>query len=137
MIQTLKVTLALMTVVLMASCASTRQYHQYPDIEFHGANTAVLHFIRKNTEDGSAIGAPVYIDDHLIAVIGPGGHVAVRIPAKSVAVSSTNNSVSINAHAGEQYIVEIFTPGRLWIVTFAGFDVHQTNDRRMKKLGFR
>ena len=137
MIQTLKVTLALLLAVLMVSCASTRQYHQYPDIESHGANTSVLHIIRKNTEDGSAIGAPVYIDDHLIGRIGPGGHLATRIPASSVSISSTNNSVTVNAHAGKQYIVEIFTPGRLWIVTFAGFDVHQTNSRRMKKLGFR
>lgn len=126
-----------MLAMLLVSCASTKQYHQYPNVESYGANTAVLHIIRKNTADGSAIGAPVNIDDHLIARIGPGGHLATRIPAKSVSISSTNNRVIINADAGKEYIVEIFTPSRLWVVTPAGFDVHQTNERRMKKLGFR
>ena len=137
MFQSLKVTPALRLAMLLAACASTNQYRQYPNVASYGAETAVLHIIRKNTADGSALGAPVNIDDHLIGRIGPGGHLATRIPTGNISVSSTNNSVSINAHAGEQYIVEIFTPGRLWIVTFAGFDVHQTNDRRMKKLGFR
>ena len=126
-----------MLTMLLMSCASTKQYHQYPNVESYGANTAVLHIIRKNTADGSALGAPVNVDDYQIGRIGPGGHLATRIPAKTVSVSSTNNSVIINADAGKEYIVEVFTPGRLWVVTPAGFDVHQTNKRRMKKLGFR
>ena len=137
MVQSLKLTPALMLAMLLASCASTKQYRQYPNIASYGVETAVLHIIRKNTADGSALGAPVNIDDHLIGRIGPGGHLATRIPARDTSVSSTNNTVVINAAAGKEYFVEIFTPGRLWLVTPAGFDVHQTNERRMKKLGFR
>jgi hypothetical protein len=137
MVQSLKVTPALMLAMLLASCASTKQYHQYPNVESYGAETAVLHIIRKNTADGSALGAPVNIDGFLIGRIGPGGHLVTRIPARSISISSTNNTVVINADASKEYFVEIFTPGRLWLVTPAGFDVHQTNERRMKKLGFR
>jgi hypothetical protein len=137
MIQTLRATKALIPAMLLVSCAGTKSYQHYPDIESYGANTAVLHIIRKNTADGSALGAAVNVDGHLLGRIGPGGHLVTSIPAKSVSVSSTNNSVIINADSGKEYIVEIFTPGRLWVITPAGFDVHQTNERRMKKLGFR
>ena len=122
-------------VAILAGCASTKQFHQYPDIESYGSNTAFIHFIRGNSAFGSAIAAPVYVDGHQIGRIGPGGHLATNVPAKSITISSTDSSVLLKAETGNVYYFEISMPTQMWLAT-PGFDVFQTNERRANKLGF-
>jgi hypothetical protein len=136
MIHLVRATVVISLVILLSSCASTRQFHQYPDVESYGSNTAFIHFIRENSAYGSAIAAPVYVDGYQIGRIGPGGHLATNVPAKKIVISSTDSSTILNAEIGKVYYFEISMPPQMWIAT-PGFDVYQISDRHAEKLGYK
>lgn len=123
-------------VAIIAGCASTTQYHQYPGVESYRSNVAILHVVRAGMGAGGAITAPVYVDGHLIGRIGPGGRLTTKVPPKAISISSTTSSVVLNAKAGMEYYYEIsMTAEHTWQDN-ASWAIYQAGERRVKQLGY-
>jgi len=121
---------------LLASCAVTTQYQQYPALDPSNTPTAVIHVVRANSPIGLVITAPVYVDRYLIGRVGPGGHITTRVPVGRVFITSTTADIVLNTERDKSYFFEVTTPVQLWIVT-PDFNVTAiTRDRAREILGY-
>lgn len=98
--------------LFISSCATTTKYQGHP--EENADNGAYFHFYRENSAFGSAITAPVYVDQYLIGRIGPGGKFITRVPVGSRYVTSTTSGIKIEAEENKHYYFLVSMPAQVW-----------------------
>jgi hypothetical protein len=99
---------------LLASCAGTTQFQQYPALDMANTPTAVVHVVRAKSLWGCGVTAPVYVDHYLIGRIGPGGYLRVRVPVGRVAVTSTTADIILQTEQDKNYYIEVSMPVQTW-----------------------
>jgi len=114
---------------ILASCASTTKFQDYPSLDEKNTPTAVIHVIRKNSAFGAAVTAPVYVDRYLIGRIGPGGHIKTWVPVGRVNVTSTTADVVLHTVRDKDYFLEVSMPGQMWLYA-PDFNVTIINKQR-------
>jgi hypothetical protein len=97
---------------LVAGCAGTSQY-QGASEPINGPSATV--HVTRGFGPGTAISAPVYVNNNLIGKIGPGGELFSPVPVGALRVRSTSNTVSLQAAAGAIYAFEVSLPLQLWL----------------------
>jgi hypothetical protein len=118
----------LFSLFLLSACAVTTKFQGYPALTAN-APTAIIHVVRSNNTFGGAITAPVYIDRYLIGRIGPGGHLATRVPVGRVHVTSTTGDAVIQTEKDGEYYVEVSMPVQSWFYA-PDFNIVAINKQR-------
>jgi hypothetical protein len=104
---------AAIALAALCGCASTTQYGTVPPEELAGRAQASVKIVRA-FGPGSALQAPIYVNNNLIGKIGVGGELRTPVPAGTVRVRSTANTVTIQAIPGAEYSFDVAIDG-MWI----------------------
>ncbi len=115
---------AVLAGLVLTACAGTTQFQGYPDLDPRTTPTATIHVIRENSIFGNGVTAPVYVDRYLIGRLGPGGHLATRVPVGRVHVTSTTADVVIQTEKDTEYFFQVSMPAQLWLYA-PSFDISE------------
>lgn len=128
--------IVLVATLLLAACASTTKFQNYPSLEEGRGPTATIYVVRSNSAFGSAITAPVYVDRYLIGRIGPGGYLTTKVPVGRIHVTSTTSDVIAQTEQNSRYFFEVSMPGQMWMYA-PDFNVTSiSRDRAIEVLGY-
>lgn len=121
----------LLSVFLVSACAGTSQYQQYQFSE--NGKSATVKIVRSESVWGSAIPAPVYLNEQLLGRIGPGGYLSTKVPVGEIAISSTTSKIIVNTEEEDTYYFKVRMPFQFWIIS-PDFDVMQITEQEAKTI---